>query len=264
MQVADAYTLMLRICGVGIGLDALERMASARKYRDDGLFGWVVLRQKLAGAPAPVRRLADLLCAGAARLMAVLVVRLAAVALVALCPPGSPAFGAGLTALVATHLYIYLRAAGFGTIGADHMTLLVCGGAWWATVVAGTPVAALAGLWFVAAQVCVSYVIAGVSKLAAPKWRSGEALVCVLSTYTVGSPALHPVVQRRPRLARLLCWSVMLWEATFPVVLVAPRPLVLPLLAVGLLFHLSLAAIMGLNLFVFAFASTYAAIWAVR
>jgi hypothetical protein len=65
-------------------------------------------------------------------------------------------------------------------------------------------------------------------------------------------------------LSIFLCWSVMSWEATFPIVLVVPRPAVWPLLALGVLFHLSIAALMGFNGFLFAFPAAYFAILALR
>ncbi len=262
-DLGPAYLLMLRICGVGILIDALERMVSIAKYRDDGSYGWIVLRQRLVSLPAPLRRLGDALFQGAGRLMTVLAVRIVALAFVALGVAGSPGFAIGLTLLIVTQIYICVRTGGFGAIGADPMTLVVCGAAWLAIVVAGTPLAAWAGLWFVAAQSCLAYLVAGVSKLKSPAWRSGAAMAGVLSTHTYGSPRLHALVSARPRLSWFLCWSVMLWEATFPVVLVAPDPIVLLWFGVGVLFHVSLAALMGLNLFLFAFSSTYVAIWAV-
>jgi hypothetical protein len=258
-----AYDLMLGICGLGIVIDSLERLTCLAKYRADGLFSWVVLRQRLVSMPSPVRRLADALMAGAERLMLVLLLRMAAVVLVVSSPVGSAPFSLGLTLLVFGQLYVLAR-SGFGAIGADPMTLVVCGTAWLAVVIARTPLAMRAGLWFVAVQGCLGYVVAGVAKLAAPKWRSGEAMTAVLSTYTYGSPKLFAIFDRQPRLSLLVCWSVMLWEATFPVVLVAPDHVVVAQFALGLLFHASIAGLMGLNLFLAAFPATYVAIWAIR
>ncbi len=263
-DLAWAYTLMLRICGAGILIDALERLVNRGKYRDEGPYGWVVLRQRFASAPPSLRRLADGLFAGATRPTVVVVLRIVAVVVVAFAAPGGTAFAAALTLLVATQLYLAIRTSPFATIGSDSITLIICGGAWLATVLGRTAATWRAGLWFVAAQACLAYVVGGLSKLTAPKWRSGQAVVEVLSTYTCGNPRLFAVVRDRPRLARALSWSLMLWETTFPVVLVLPARPALALLGAGLLFHLTTAALMGINLFVFAFAATYAAIWAVR
>jgi hypothetical protein len=263
-DLAWAYSLMLRICGAGIAIDALERLVNRRKYRDSGPYGWVVLRQRFARSPPPLRRVADGLFGGTARLVAVLVLRVVCVGVVAINPPGAPAFSWALTLLVSTQLYLAVRTSPFATIGSDSITLIVCGGAWLATVLGRTPATWRAGLWFVAAQASLAYLVGGVSKLMAPKWRSGLAVVEVVSTYSCGNPRLFSFLRARPGLARVLSWSLMLWETTFPVVLVLPDRPALALLGAGLLFHLTTAALMGLNLFVFAFASTYAAIWAVR
>lgn len=264
LEHANTYTLMLRICCLGIVIDAMERLATSNKYRDTGLYSWVVLRQRLALFPSGVRRLADALFRGAERLKFVLVLRLAAAGPVVLADLGSPWFSAGLTVLVLTQLYVLIRTAGFGSIGADAMVMIICGGTWLATVVDDSPMAASAGLYFIAAQVSLGYVVAGVSKLRAPKWRSGAAIVEVLSTHTYGNPRLHDLVSARPRLAAFLCWGAMLWETTFPVVLVLPKWMAMAVLAGGIFFHSALAALMGLNLFLFAYPATYVAVWAIR
>jgi len=264
LGVKHTYFLMLAVCGAGIVIDALERMTSASKYADDGIYSWIVLRQRLVRLPAPLRGLADRLCAGSARLQAVLVLRIAAVALVLVSPFEGVGYSIGLSALVATQAYVFLRTAGFGAQGPDPMTLVICGSAWLTTVVVHGPRAARAGLWFVALQVCLGYVVAGLAKLISATWRSGRAIAAVLSTHTYGHPKLHELVRGRRLLSIFLCWSVMSWEATFPIVLVVPRPAVWPLLALGVLFHLSIAALMGFNGFLFAFPAAYFAILAVR
>jgi hypothetical protein len=259
-----AYSAMLLVCGVGILVDALERLTSVRKYRDDGFYSWTLARQRLALWPTRARAIADWLFMGVWRLALVLVVRILALGIVVASPLGGRASAAGLTVLLATQGYISLRTGGMGLIGADPMTFIVCGSALLGTAVARTPQSARAGLWFVALQACLGYVVAGVAKLAAPKWRSGRALVVVLSTYTYGSPKLHGYLRARPNLVLAMCWAVMLWETSFPLVLVLPPAAACGLLGLGILFHLQIAALMGLNLFVFAYPATYAAILAVR
>jgi hypothetical protein len=262
-DTARAYELMLRICGVGIVVDSLERLTSIAKYRTDGLFSWNVLRQRLVSVPPPIRRLTDLLMAGTEFLGAVLLLRIAAAVIVALRPLGSAAGGAGLTLLVLGQIYVLVR-TGFGAIGADPMTLVVCGGAWLAAVVGRTPLTMRAGLWFIALQGCLGYAVAGVFKLIAPKWRSGEAMMTVMSTSTYGNRTIFGILKRRPWLSRFACWLVIVWEATFPLVLIGPDDLLVAQFALGLLFHASIASLMGLNLFLAAFPTTYVAIWAIR
>lgn len=255
---------MLSICGVGIVVDSLERLASLSKYDDRGLFSWIVLRQRFVALPRSIRRLGDGMFSGSIRLALVLVIRIVAAALVVTNPLGSAVASVGLTLLVLGQVYVLVR-TGFGSIGADPMTLVVCGAAWLVIVAAGTsPTAARAGLWFVAAQGCLGYMVAGVAKLAAPKWRSGEAIIALLSTHTYGSRRLFNLLRDRRALSRVLCWSVMLWEATFPLLLCGTDSLLVTQFVIGLLFHASIAGLMGLNLFLTAFPATYVAMWAVR
>lgn len=264
MQTRQALALMLTICGAGIVVDALERLAGIRKYSDGGMYSWTILRQRFVAFHSAWRRWADPLFHGSARLAVVLLIRLAAVALMIYCPVYSAGYSIALTAVVLSHVYLGIRTAGFGTTGADPMTLAITGAAWMTTVLTDSPVAARTGLWFVAAQACLAYVVAGVAKLRAPSWRSGAAMTAVMSTHTYGSAMFHRTLLARPRLSQALCWSVMLWETAFPLALVVPHFLMWALLLSGFLFHASLAALMGINLFLFAFPAAYVAIWAVR
>lgn len=258
----DVYQWMLRVAGVGVLIDTLERLTRAHQYRDKGAYSWVILRQRFAVWPPALRRACDLVFAGSGRAQVVLWVRLLSLLATVALPVGTPGFALGLSLLVATHLYLLLREAGFGHDGADVMTFIVFGAAWLGTVPSRDPLVARAGLWFVVAQACLAYFKAGAAKLAGPRWRSGEALIAITST-SLGHPALFRILRARPRLSQVLCWAIFLWEMAFPLVLVLPERWSLALLVSGVLFHLSIAAIMGLNTFVWAFPATYVALfWA--
>jgi hypothetical protein len=184
-----------------------------------------------------------------------------AAAAVAALPVASGGHAVALTALVAALVARRVRVGGLGIGGADHMFLVVCGASWLATVVAGDRRAAEAGLWFIAAQACLAYLVAGVTKLASPTWRSGRALHLVAATRSHGCLALRRCLAAAPWLARPACWGVMVWECAFPLVLLAPEPARLAILASGVLMHVALALVMGLNTFVWAFPATYPAVW---
>jgi hypothetical protein len=263
VTVAELVHWMLRICAVGVVIDAVEQLAHLRKLSDDGLYAWVILRRRLDRAPRAVRALADAACAGAIRPALVLVARIAAAAGVAAWSPGTTPADVALTVLVATQLYHFLRRAGFAIWGSDQMNLVTLGATWLGVVVDGSPDGVRAALWFIAAQSALSYFVNGAAKLVAPAWRSGRALAGVFSTTSNGDPRLHRVFAARPRLSRALCWLTMLWECAMPLALVVPDPARLAFLASGALFHLTVAATMGIHLFVWAFIAPYAAIWAV-
>jgi hypothetical protein len=58
----------------------------------------------------------------------------------------------------------------------------------------------------------------------------------------------------------MAAWSVIIVECAFPLVVIAPFPLMVVLLSLGMLFHLLCAVIMGLNSFLWAFVATYPAL----
>jgi hypothetical protein len=253
---AEVFAWMLRICAIGIAIDAIEQLWVGRNE----LFAWRVLRHRFDRAPHALRRAADVLCSRRGPALA-LAVRLASLVGVAAAPVGSAPFGAALSALFATQLHHFVRRAGFGMYGSDQMNLVVVGAAWLALVVDGTPGGATLALWFVAAQSCLSYIVNGAAKLVSQTWRSGRALPLVFGTHANGNAALYRALSARPRLGCALCWATMIWECAMPLVLVAPEPLRVALLVSGVLFHSLIAWTMGVHLFVWAFAAPYVAIW---
>ena len=147
----------------------------------------------------------------------------------------------------------------YGQDGADQMSWIIFSGLTLVSLVA-TPAAATAFLWFVALQGCLSYGIAGVAKASAQGWRDGSYLIGICGTHIYGHAALADRLRRRPELAKGLSRLLVTWECAFPLVLVAPRPLALAILASGALFHIANGYIMGLNTFIWAFIATYPAI----
>jgi hypothetical protein len=76
------------------------------------------------------------------------------------------------------------------------------------------------GPCFVVAQVCLCYFVSGVAKLRTPEWVHGHALGLVLDTRVYGWPAVAALTRGDLGLAG--CWTIVLWESTFPLALLAP------------------------------------------
>ncbi len=125
---------------------------------------------------------------------------------------------------------------------------------------AGTRRALEYALVFIAAQACLSYFVAGVSKLGTRSWRAGQAVTLISSTLMWGNGNRALMLRAHPRLAFGLCWATMLGECAVPLALVVPLPVAVALLACAGVFHVVTAMEMGLNSFVWAFWSTYPAI----
>src|SRR5262249_46253729 len=145
------------------------------------------------------------------------------------------------------------------TKGADAQMTLITYSAMALTLVSDTPVVAGYCLYFLTLQLCLASFAAGFHKLRSRSWRSGDALPGLLSARLFGFPALGAWLARHRWCAWSLAWATIVWEVSFPVVLVAPREICLGYLSAGVTFHLGAAFAMGLNKFIWAFIALYPA-----
>jgi hypothetical protein len=145
------------------------------------------------------------------------------------------------------------------TKGADAQMTLITYSAMALTLFSDTPVVAGYCLYFLTLQLCLAYSASGFHKLRSSSWRSGHAMPALLSARLFGFPALGVWLVRHRWCAWSLAWATIVWEVSFPVVLVAPREIGLGYLACGVLFHLGTAFAMGLNKFIWAFIALYPA-----
>lgn len=148
----------------------------------------------------------------------------------------------------------------FGRDGADHMT--------WITLITLTLTAICptknvitAALWFLSFQICLSYFSAGWLKATAVGWRNGRYIASILNLKTYGNPIAGKWILRNKKFAPIIGWSVIIWECTFFLIFIVPKPMVIPMLISGLVFHLLNAVNMGLNCFFFSFVALYPCIY---
>jgi hypothetical protein len=162
--------------------------------------------------------------------------------------------------ILISSLLINLRHS-FGRDGSDQMLVIVFAG-----LVAYSLTSErvrVMGFLFVAIQVTLSYVVAGYAKLISQPWLQGNAIVGILGTRCYGAPdKLRPVIARcLPPLARSICWLVISFECSFAAIWFVPSYIAIAFLIAGLMFHVGIAVLMGLNVFLWAFAATYPAVW---
>jgi hypothetical protein len=154
--------------------------------------------------------------------------------------------------------------SGYGEDGSDQMLTIVAAGLLsFALLPESTPWRPI-GLWFIAAQSVLSYTAAGISKLAAPLWRNGRASLMIFRTETYSNPTVAHMLERSRAAQIALAWTTILFECLFPLALFAPMPVAVTLLALGFVFHLANAFVMGLNVFFWAFVATYPAVLLLR
>lgn len=116
------------------------------------------------------------------------------------------------------------------------------------------------GLLFIAAQAVLAYTTSGVAKALSHEWRTGRAIPGILATVGHGYPPIGAVFLRSRAIAIASSWFVIIYESAFLLALTGPVPAMIAI-SLGIVLHLSIAAVMGLNLFTFAFLATYPSIY---
>jgi hypothetical protein len=149
----------------------------------------------------------------------------------------------------------------FGKDGSDQMLLVILVGFLVAQIghLSGNEILMRAGIWFIAIDVSIAYLTAGIAKLYGENWRKGEALRQILSTRTYGSLVARRLMAN-DAVARSLNWLVIGFEIGFPLSLTLYPVGTFSMLGLGLLFHIGIAFMMGLNTFLWSFVATYPAI----
>ncbi|MDC0722096.1 HTTM domain-containing protein [Nannocystis bainbridge] len=259
MEVATVARVSGLVVGAGMAISTLEFLANLRECRSDGLFSWEFWREtKWRRLPA-LKRLTHPLFAYPG-VLTVLLARLGLIALLLVeLARGGPLDPAVLTALVATQLYVNFRYP-VGKDGSDQMSTIVL---FMLAVIAwfpDRPVITVACVVFIAFQSLLSYLTAGVAKLVSPDWRSGDIILGVIATETYGSRFMAGLLRDHKLLRRTMNHSTIVFESLIVLVLVLPPPWNAYFLVIPLIFHAACAAMMGLNIFIFAFAATYPAL----
>lgn len=248
LEPLAALDLTVRLVALGTLLSALEMLAGRRHFAAAGAFG--------GAAVATFKRRTEIL-GWIDRLIVPLLASLATCS--ATLAAFGPSSGPGRAALAGTliaHTAVRWRRH-LGGDGAEQLTAVVLYGAAVAVLPAPSPERAVLAVLFVASQVILSYLTAGIAKLVSPVWRGGSALPAILSTRGHGHPWVAALIGRAPTLAWIGSWAVISFECLFPALIVAPEPVALAALAIGFGFHLSCALFMGLGSFLWTFPATY-------
>ncbi|MEQ1949591.1 MAG: hypothetical protein ABL995_20535 [Bryobacteraceae bacterium] len=244
-----------------VAIASAEVFFYSAPLKDTGLQSWEVGRVRYrAFSLRPLDAITDFLFRYPNVLALHAIRLLAAVLLLTNAAPGGQAIWDFLIVLLFWALYLRCP---YGWDGSDQMTVVVLLPLGLAHLIDGPTLSGNAtriALAFIAAQLCVAYLSAGVWKLVSPVWRNEPALTGILHTRSYGAPAVARLLDGHATLSCALGWGVMVVETLFPLVFVVPRPAQFAFLAVGLGFHLGTAVLMGLNTFFWSFAAAYPAL----
>ena len=227
LQAVDVLHSAVRLSSIGVAISAAEQLS---EFRATGF----TFKEKL--------------CEGARLILSII--------LISGCSIGLGWKQLTLAIAVITAATAFRSKLLIGQGGDVQMTMILMGGVA-LSAVCDTPRVNAACVVFLASQGCVAYFGAGVLKLLSVEWRSGTALPDVFSTRIFGFPILGKSLQAHPFLSQCLCWGVIIWEVTFPIVLFSSPYVGYMYLFCGVGFHVLAAILMGLNKFVWAFLSLY-------
>jgi hypothetical protein len=255
--------LTSRLISVGALISCGEYLVFRDPLRDSGLMSWPVSRLRFRfTAIGAVARLLDSVFSWPAVLW-YLGLR-ALLAAFTLSAPESLVAQAWLLLLQGVLACLFMLRSRYGHDGADQFLSIAYISLGIACLVR-TPRAEWACLWFLTLQLCLSYFVAGAAKVSAAGWRDGTYLTGISGLDIYGNQRAASLLRSRPGLARWISRFMLLWELTFPLVLVLPPVPATCLFAGGLVFHVLNAGLMGLNSFLWSFPALYpAALYCVR
>jgi hypothetical protein len=253
IEVSTATTLCLRLAALASLVTSVEYLVSPQTIDDRGLLSWRVNRLRSAAVlRTHVVSVLDVLLGFPNVLVLICLRALLSVAI--LTAPSEVTTNAWVIAALALCLLLWAARSPFGLDGADQMIQIIFVG-FVIQAISGTELAGRAFLWFVAAQLTLSYTIAGLYKATADGWRDGTYLRQIVDTVTYGAPQVWRFLP--PQTARIASIIVVAWEASFAVVFFIPWQVSAVYLAIGVGFHIANAYVMGLNNFLIAFLSAY-------
>ncbi|KAB2489629.1 hypothetical protein [Priestia endophytica] len=117
-----------------------------------------------------------------------------------------------------------------------------------------------AGILFIGCQSMLAYFVSGAAKLSSEEWRSGRGISSALTTRIYGTLSFGKELRKHPNVCKILSWGLMIWEISFPFMILSSSSYVWVWLAFGVIFHSSAALLMGLNSFLLAFLGSYPAV----
>lgn len=241
---------------------ALGRLAMRHLFRDNGLLAWPILKQRAAKRRTPQRTATLGMLMGYRAVLAQLVLRCGAAALL-LHPNLPPLACAGLCLLLTLLLLLWKwRQDPFGVHGNDHMQSLL-----WTTlamIYAGrhfSPDADLIrpGLLFLAAMLLLSYWVGGLAKSTDPVWRQGSIWLVLHRNGLLQNKTARAGLRRRPW-SRLAAWVVILIELAAPLMILLPTPWLTLALSGFLIFHLLNAWLLEIHDFTLAWLAFFPAV----
>lgn len=115
-------------------------------------------------------------------------------------------------------------------------------------------------LYFIAIMTLISYLFTSFYKFKGEKWRKGNALKLIMGSAAYGNERVHDFLDKNKKTSIFLNHSIILFQAGSILSIFSPKISII-FIFIGIIFHLSIAALMNLNNFFWVYLSTYPCIY---
>lgn len=261
LHIVETYKWMSAFMSLYLILDSAEKLSIYREYSDEGVFSWKAL-QNIHFFSKRSKRVKQGLnfIFDNPRWTGILFLRSILSLLLLIVPFTSPLTPVILVLLVTFGLLVNLRNYSIGAETQNRVGLMILITIMLYTLFP-TSIVGKVGLWFVSLQSCFSYFTAGYTKLLQKDWRKGNAILLILGYDSlIENKKLYSIFDRHKIYAIILCWITIIMECTFPIILIYGKPILYFYLIWGLLFHVLIAIVLRINLFVWVWLATYPAL----
>lgn len=249
LSINDAITLSEKLLSIAVILQSLELLQIRSCWSEEGIWRWSTLSKELRG---PLFKILF----STIGFTTLLVFRIIS----ALMIWNHPHSYLNAFLFFSTWL-ISIRWRGLFNGGSDSMTIVVSIGLFAARAFIDRPAIAKYALAYIALQLTLSYLVAGVVKLKNSEWRTGLAMPIFLKTPRYDSPpdwVRH--LFNQPTRSKIISCTIILIECIFPLSWIRPE-ICFIFVAFGFIFHLFNFWIFGLNRFLFAWLAAYPALY---
>ena len=255
IPLIDVLNITIAILSIGATIQAIEDLIQRAIFSTDGLLSWQIDRTAYR-ENSIMQRTLDIMFSGRI-FFSLLVLKLT---IPILC----------LTTIIFFHyIHVSLIASFFcltvlfglrsrhGLDGSHHMTLVILLSCMIAKFFEMNDAVVSVCLFYIAAQLVLSYFFSGIAKIIGEQWRNGSAFSGIFSTDAYGSPLLYRISQALPAIGIIVCWFVIFFEIFFPLIYFVPDYAKIGIAFSGILFHFIIAISMGLNKFLWAWWAAY-------
>jgi hypothetical protein len=239
------------ILAIGVAVSSCELLYIRDELRDNGWLSWRLHRLSHPRMARVASRIGSEILFRYPGVLVLLGARLsAAVVLIGIVISKRSSLSV-LIVLTLTSLLFTLRCPQ-GNDGSDQMSLVALS--------ALTLGAAVGTSFGIEAQSALSYATSGILKVGETGWRNGEFVTEILKTSTFGNRSVLQLVEQNAWLGQVLGCSVAIGDCVLGSAVFLPPGACLAVLTFGLFLHIGIAAVLGLNTFLWSFVGTYPAV----